>query len=190
MILPIYPLGHPILRQEANKIDNDSPELQALIDDMIETMHSASGIGIAAPQVGQSLRLFVADLSHLEEDYEKDNNEPFPDRWKAPLVFINPEITEASKQVCDFEEGCLSIPDVREIVARPASVRIKFQDRQFNAHDWEADRILARVIQHEYDHIEGVLFIDHLSSFKRRMLKRKLQDVQRGKIETEYKMFS
>lgn len=188
MILPIYPYGNPVLRAECEDITGDTPELQQLIEDMIETMHGASGIGLAAPQIGKNLHLFVVDISHLEEDYEKDEGQPFPELWKNPIVFINPEITDESETLSDFEEGCLSIPDIREVVTRPTEVQIRFLDRHFKTHDWRVDRLLARVIQHEYDHIEGILFVDHLSAFKRRMLRRKLQEIARGNIETDYKM--
>lgn len=188
MILPIRRYGDPVLRQETQPIMKNTPKLQQLIDDMIETMHQADGIGLAAPQIGESIRLFVADVSHFEETFEEETGEPFPENWRTPIAFINPEIIDESDDEVDFEEGCLSVPDIREMITRPAGIRVKFLDRNFDVHEWDVSRIMARVFQHEFDHIEGVLFLDHLSSFKRRMLQRKLRDIQRGEIETPYLM--
>ena len=178
MILPIYVYGAPILTAGTDPVEADSPALQALIDDMIETMHGASGIGLAAPQVGRRERLFVIDLSPLELDEEQ-----IP---AQPMVFINPEILEVSDEVDEFEEGCLSIPDIREFVERPIRIHIRYLDRHFMAHELEATGMLARVIQHEYDHLEGILFIDYLSVFKRQMLRRRLRDMARGLVEADY----
>lgn len=178
MILPIYVYGAPILTSATERVVSNSPELQTLIDDMIETMHGASGIGLAAPQVGRSERLFVIDLSPLEME-----DEQIPD---GPMVFINPEILEESIEEDEFEEGCLSIPDVREYVVRPEGVRMKYQDRELNSHVLEAEGMLARVIQHEYDHLEGILFLDYLSAFKRRLLKRRLREMTQGRVQADY----
>jgi peptide deformylase len=182
MVLPIYLLGTDELRVEANDVAQDSPEIQQLIDDMIETMHAAKGIGLAAPQVGRSERIFVVDVSPMEEDFE-EAGVPMPEQ---PMVFINAEITAESEEETDFEEGCLSIPDVHEVVVRPEALRIRYRDRSFSEREEEFDGILARVIQHEYDHVDGVLFIDHLTAFKRRLLKRRLQDIREGKTDASY----
>ena len=178
MILPIYVYGAPILTKRTIEVEENTPELQQLIDDMIETMHGASGIGLAAPQVGRSERLFVVDLSPMVEDPEAEQMEP--------MVFINPEIYEESEEDEEYEEGCLSIPDVREYVVRPEGIRIRYLDRNMQERDIEADGILARVIQHEFDHLDGILFLDHISAFKKRLLKRRLKEMVKGNIEADY----
>ena len=186
MILPIYPYGHPVLRTQTEPITALSPELEALLDDMIETMHNASGIGLAAPQVGRSERVFVADLSGLAEDLEGELGD-VPAWASGPLVFINPEIVgEDEDTLCDYEEGCLSIPDIRELVVRPDVVRVRYRDWNFEEQEIEASNVLARVIQHELDHLNGVLFIDHISALRRRMLKRRLREIGRGEVEADY----
>jgi peptide deformylase len=182
MVLPIYLYGHEILRQDAAEIEQNSEALQTLIDDMLETMHGAAGIGLAGPQVGKSLRIFVVDLEPLREDLEEEG-EVIPPQ---PMVFINPEIMSESDDLVAFEEGCLSIPDIRYDVDRPSRIQITFRDREFNECTVDASGMLSRVIQHEYDHIEGVLFVDYLSSFKRKLLTRRLRDISTGMIESEY----
>lgn len=182
MVLPIYLLGTDELRVETSDVTQDSPEIQQLLDDMIETMHAAKGIGLAAPQVGRLERIFVVDVSPMEEDFE-EAGVPMP---AQPMVFINAEITAESEEETDFEEGCLSIPDVHEVVVRPEALRIRYLDRTFTEREEEFDGILARVIQHEYDHVDGVLFIDHLTAFKRRLLKRRLQDIREGRTDASY----
>lgn len=186
MILPIYPYGHPILREETEPVDADSPELQQLIDDMIETMHAASGIGLAAPQVGRRERLFVVDLSAMAEDLHEELGE-VPEWARGPVVFINPEIVaEDEATLCDYEEGCLSIPDIREMVTRPDRVRLRYRDRSLEAHEIEAVGMFARVVQHELDHLHGILFIDHLSQLRRKLLGRRLRVIARGEGEADY----
>ncbi|MEM1117210.1 MAG: peptide deformylase [Bacteroidota bacterium] len=189
MVLPIYAYGQPVLRERAADIESDSPELQALIDDMIETMHAASGIGLAAPQVGHSLRLFVADLSPYAEDLAEDNDGAVPDYARGPLVLINPELhlDEESDEV-DVEEGCLSIPELRETVWRPDRLTVRFLDRHFVPQEMDAEGQLARVIQHEHDHLDGVLYLDHLSPLRRRLLQRRLRAIAKGDIEADYPM--
>lgn len=186
MILPIYPYGSPILREETVPVEQGSPELQRLIDDMIETMHGASGIGLAAPQVGRRERVFVADLSPMVEDIREELGE-VPDWAQGPLVFINPEIVESDEDaLCDYEEGCLSIPDIREVVTRPDRVRLRYLDRGFQPREIEAEGSLARVVQHELDHLHGVLFIDRISAFRRRLLQRRLREMAKGAVEADY----
>lgn len=187
MILPVYTYGQPVLRERAAAIDSDSPELQALIDDMIETMHGASGLGLAAPQVGQGIRLFIVDLSGMAEDIAEENGGVVPEYARGPMVFINPEVVldDAADRV-DYEEGCLSIPDLRETVWRPDRIRVRYLDRAFAPHELVADGMLARVIQHEFDHVDGVLFVDHLSPLRKRMLQRRLKAMARGEVEAEY----
>lgn len=182
MILPIYIYPEPGLREPAEDVSEDSPEIQRLIDDMVETMHGAAGIGLAAPQVGRSLRLFVIDLSGMADDLE-ESGEIVP---REPMAFINPEIVEESDTVVEYEEGCLSIPDIRDVVERPERIRMRYMDRQFQSQEIEASGMLARVLQHEYDHLEGILFVDLLSAFRRRMLRRRLRDMSRGEFEAEY----
>lgn len=186
MVLPIYVYGEDVLRQKTEAVTENSPELQQLIDDMIETMHTASGIGLAAPQVGRRERLFVVDLTPLAADADADA-EPIPPQ---PMAFINPELVWESEEECEYEEGCLSIPDLREIVIRPSRVRLRYLDRNFEPQEIEVGDMLARVIQHEYDHLEGVLFIDRISPFRRRLLRRRLREMARGEVEADYPLFS
>ncbi len=181
MILPIYTYGQDILRREAVDVDAPSADLDALVADMIETMDGAEGIGLAAPQVGRDVRLFVVDLTRMLDSEEEAALYP-----PQPMVFINPEIVWESDDEVDFEEGCLSIPDLRENVRRPSAVRIAYRDRAFTPQEIEIDGLLARVIQHEYDHLEGVLFVDLISPFRRRMLGRRLREMARGKVEADY----
>ena len=182
MILPIHVYGSESLRQETPPITENSDELQRLIDDMIETMHGADGIGLAAPQVGRSERLFVLDLEPLREEIEAAAA-TLPEQ---PMVLINPEIIAESEAVCDIEEGCLSFPDVREVVTRPERVRLRYQDRHFEEQELEAEDMLARAIQHELDHLDGVLFTDHVSAFRRRLLRRRLREMAEGDVEADY----
>lgn len=189
MVLPIYAYGQTVLRERAADVEGDSPELQALIDDMIETMHAASGVGLAAPQVGRALRLFVADLSAYADELADENGGEVPDYARGPLVLINPEVhlDEESDEV-DVEEGCLSIPDLRETVWRPDRLTVRFLDRQFQPQSLDAEGQLARVIQHEHDHLNGVLYLDHLSPLRRRLLQRRLKAIARGEVEADYPM--
>lgn len=186
MILPIRVFGDPALRQSTEPVEHDSEELQTLIDDMIETMRGASGIGLAAPQVGRSERLFVIDLAPMAEEL-KEEGETVP---LQPMVFINPEIIGETDEECRMEEGCLSIPDVREMVDRPEAVRLRYLDRDFEEREVEAEGFLARVLQHEYDHLEGVLFTDYLSAFRKRLLKRQLQNMKEGEVEADYPLIT
>jgi peptide deformylase len=175
MIYPIVIYGDPVLRKTAEDITKDYPDLQKLIFDMYETMHAANGVGLAAPQIGKAIRLFVIDSSKMEED------EP-----GVKMAFINAEIIEESEEEWKFEEGCLSIPGIRDKVERPEEIRIKFLDENFRAHDEVFNGIAARVIQHEYDHIEGVLFTDHLTAFKKNLIKGKLTALSKGEVEAFY----
>ena len=181
MILPIYTYGAEVLRAPAIDIEQNSDELQSFIDDMFETMDAAAGIGLAAPQVGRSIRVFIVDLTPLKEDLEEEGA-TVPD---GPLVFINPEIDE-SGDITSFEEGCLSIPDLREEVDRPSHVRITFLDRDFKPSELVADGMTARVIQHEFDHLEGILFVDRLSAFRKKLLKRRLREMAEGNVDADY----
>ena len=182
MLLPIRLYGHDALRQETTPVDENSEALQALIDNMIETMRNAAGIGLAAPQVGRSKRIFVVDVTPMAADMEEEGETVPP----QPMVFINPEIVAGSDETTDMEEGCLSIPEVREAVTRPERVRVRYRDRDFEEQTLETGSVLARVVQHEHDHLEGVLFTDYLSSFRKRLLRRSLRQMTNGEIDADY----
>ncbi|MCA1802285.1 MAG: peptide deformylase [Rhodothermaceae bacterium] len=169
-VLPIVTYDDPVLRQESENISADSQDLQTLIDDMFETMYNGSGVGLAAPQIGKSIRLFVMDADVMTEDTDEDD--------LGPLVFINPEVTQKSDIQVSVEEGCLSIPGVRDSVNRPESISVKFFDRNFKSRELNVTGWSSRVIQHEIDHLDGILFIDYLGSFRKRLLKGKLMQVK------------
>ncbi len=180
MILPITAYGHPVLRKVAREIDRDYPGLNQLIDDMFETMYASSGVGLAAPQVNKSIRLIVIDATpYAEED---------PQATGFKKVFINPVMIDETGEEWSFNEGCLSIPDVREEVERKPKIRIQYYDENWNFHDETYDSVMARILQHEYDHLEGILFVDKVSSIRKMLLKRKLQDISRGNIKVDYRM--
>lgn len=178
MIYPIVVYGDPVLKREADEIEEGSIDVIKLKDDMFETMYEASGIGLAAPQIGKSIRMFVVDGSPLEEEGMEDFKK----------VFINPEIVWEEGDKWNFEEGCLSIPGIREEVSRHARLRINYLDEHFEEHEEEFDGMKARIIQHEYDHIDGILFTDHLTPFKKRILKGKLNNISKGKCDADYKI--
>lgn len=186
MILPIRVYGDPVLRRKTVEVEENSGEIQQLIDDMIDTMRHAEGVGLAGPQIGRSERIFVADVTPMYDDPEMVIDELPP----QPMVFINPQIVWESTEEGEFEEGCLSIPDIRELVVRPERVRLQYLDRDFNISEMEVSDLMARVIQHEYDHVEGILFIDHISAFRRRLLRRKLRDMAKGEVEASYPLFT
>ncbi len=187
MILPIVAYGDPVLRKKAAPIAKDFPELATLVANMFDTMYGASGVGLAAPQIGKAIRLFVVDATPFADD--EDLSEEEQTRLKTfKKVFINPEILEETGDEWAFNEGCLSIPGVNEDVFRCPNIKIKYQDLEFNEHIEEFDGLLARVIQHEYDHIEGILFTDKLSSLKKRIIKSKLAGISKGKTNADYRM--
>ena len=188
MILPIVAYGDPVLKKEAEEITKDYPDLQKLIADMFETMYEAAGVGLAAPQIGRSIRLFVVDGSPFaeEEDEEEDPRAVGIEDFKQ--VFINPIIEEEFGEEWCFKEGCLSIPKVREEVYRKEKVRITYYDENWNFKDEIFDGYAARIIQHEYDHIEGVLFTDHLSAIKKKLISKKLQNISKGEVSVDYRM--
>lgn len=187
MTLPILAYGDPVLRKVAKDIEKDYPELDVLIANMFETMYKASGIGLAAPQIGLPIRLFIVDLEPFSEDddFTEQEKTVFKEFKK---VFINARIIDEQGKSWSFNEGCLSIPDIREDVSRKGTISIRYQDENFVEHTDTYDGIIARVIQHEYDHIEGILFTDKLSSLKRRLLKGKLNSISKGNIDVDYKM--
>lgn len=187
MILPIVAYGDPVLKKVADKIDKDYPNLSELIENMYETMYNAYGVGLAAPQIGLSIRLFLVDASPFADDEEltEDERESLKDFKKT---FINAKILEEEGDEWVFNEGCLSIPDIREDVFRKPKLTIQYQDENFNTYTETYDGLIARVIQHEYDHIEGILFTDKLSSLKKRLIKGKLNNISQGKIKVDYRM--
>lgn len=186
MKLPIVAYGDPILRKKAEEIDDDYPDLKQLISDMFETMYAARGVGLAAPQVGLPIRLFVIDASPFAEDDEEGEGDPTMKDFKK--VLINPIMIEEMGEKWAFNEGCLSIPDVNEEVTRPSQVLINYLDENFEEHEVELSGLAARVVQHEYDHIEGKLFIDKLGPLKKAMLKSKLDTISKGMVDVGYKM--
>lgn len=187
MVLPIRAYGDPVLKKVAADIEPGHPGLKQLISDMFETMYAANGVGLAAPQIGQSIRLFIVDASPFAEDEEgKPTDEAHLKGFKK--VFINPYIVEESGEEWGFEEGCLSIPGLREEVERQPRIVLQYMDEKFKEHEEEFDGMAARVIQHEHDHLDGVLFTEHLSPMRKRMLKGKLRDISLGKTDAKYPM--
>ena len=178
MIYPIVVYGNPVLKKRARDIEKDEIDVKQLAEDMFETMEAASGVGLAAPQIGKSIRMFVVDGSPMEENEMEDFRK----------VFINPEMIEELGDEWEYEEGCLSIPTIRENVSRQERLRIRYFDEHWKEHEEEYTGMKARIIQHEYDHIEGILFTDKLTPFKRRLLKGKLQNISKGKVKADYRI--
>lgn len=187
MILPIVAYGDPVLRKECIPIAKDYPELPKLIEDMYQTMYHSNGVGLAAPQVGLAIRLFVVDTEPFcENDDLSDAERDYLKGFKK--AFINAKILKEEGEPWSFSEGCLSIPGISEDVLRKPTIVIEYQDEHFATHTETFSGLVARVIQHEYDHIEGILFTDHLSSFKKQLLKNKLNNISNGKVKVGYKM--
>ena len=187
MIYPVVAYGDPMLKKKTSSISVDYPNIKSLISDMYDTMYAANGVGLAAPQIGLSIRLFLVDT----KPFSDDDSLSASDRSKLKnfkKTFINPEIIEESGEEWSFNEGCLSIPGIREDDIRKNQIKIRFQDEDFVEKTENFEGLIARVIQHEYDHIEGVLFTDKLSNFKRRLIKSKLASITKGKVFTDYKM--
>ena len=178
MILPVYAYGFPVLRQKAVEIGKDYPNLTGLIADMFETMYASNGIGLAAPQIGLGIRLFITDGSEIEDIKPKGFKQ----------VFINPQIIEEFDEKWDYEEGCLSIPQVRADVNRHSKLVLRYFDENWQEHTHEFEGMAARIIQHEYDHIEGILFTDRIHPLKRTMLKSRLNNISIGRVNVSYKM--
>lgn len=187
MILPIVAYGDPVLRKETVEITKDYPEFSEILKNMYETMYGARGVGLAAPQVGMALRLFIVDATPFSDDDElsEEERETLSNFKKT---FINPIIVEEEGDEWAFNEGCLSIPDVREDVFRQPDIVIEYEDEDFKRHTEKYTGIAARIIQHEYDHIEGILFTDKLSSIKKRLIKSKLTNISKGNIDVDYRM--
>ena len=188
MILPIVAYGHPVLRKVAADIMPDHPGLEKLIEDMWETMYASNGVGLAAPQVNRGIRLFVVDTVQMFNTMNDEEKAEYPDAPGTKAVFINAHIAELEGDEWRYNEGCLSIPKIREDIFRHESVTLQFRDHNFDSHIMTFTGLTARVILHEYDHIEGKLFIDHISPLKRKLLRGKLNDISKGKVNVDYKM--
>ncbi len=179
-ILPVVTYDDPVLRQPAEPVVPDHPGLEEFIDDLFDTMYEANGVGLAAPQVGVSLKLFVVDADAITEE---EDEESF-----GPGVFINPEIEVLEGERWDAEEGCLSLPEIREKVTRPDTIRIRYQDRDFQTREEVHSGWYGRVLQHEYDHLRGVLFIDYLGAFRKRLIRKKLEEIRTGAVQAAYSL--
>ena len=188
MILPIVAYGDPVLKKQAEEIDKDYPNLKELIDNMFETMYGAQGVGLAAPQIGLSIRLFIVDGAPFADDEDDEPDPKAVGMEDFKKVFINLIIEEESGEKWGFHEGCLSLPKLREEVFRKEVIQISYYDENWELKEETFEGYKARIIQHEYDHIEGVLFTDHLSVLKKKMLTKKLQNISRGDISVDYKM--
>lgn len=188
MILPVVAYGHPVLRKMCEDIDATYPDLEKLVADMWETMYNSNGVGLAAPQINRPIRLFVVDTEQIVENFDDEDKKEFPNEKPIKQTFINAHKIEETGDEWPYNEGCLSIPKIREDVYRGEKVKLRYMDEQFNEHEKEFDGITARVILHEYDHIDGKLFIDYLKPLKKRLLKKKLNDISSGKIRTDYRM--
>lgn len=175
----MYIFGQPVLRKQAEDIPLDYPNLQQLISDMFETMKNAEGVGLAAPQVGLSIRVVVVDLDVLKEDH--------PEYAGFQKAFINPHILDYGEETCSMEEGCLSVPGIHESVRRPKQVHVTYLDKDLQPHDEWVDGYLARVLQHEFDHLEGKMFVDKISPLRKQMVKKKLMSMAKGKFQCDYK---
>jgi peptide deformylase len=188
MILPIVAYGHPVLRKVAEDIQADYPGLEKLIADMWETMYASNGVGLAAPQINRSIRLFVIDSAQMFSNMDEEEKAEYPDAPGIRQVFINAHLEELDGDEWAYNEGCLSIPRIREDIRRQESVTLRYCDENFVEKVETFEGLTARVILHEYDHIDGKLFIDHISPLKRKLLKGKLNDISKGKISVDYKM--
>ena len=182
MILPIVAYGDAVLRKETEEIDKAYPDLDLLIEDMFETMYAAKGVGLAAPQISRAIRLFIIDAAGFNEDDE------YPELQDFKRIFINPIIIEESGDVWKFEEGCLSIPGIREDVSRQPTITIEYYNEKFELIEETLDGVAARIIQHEYDHIEAILFTDKINPLRKRLIKGKLNDIAKGNIKVNYRM--
>jgi peptide deformylase len=188
MVLPIVAYGNPVLRKVGKNIDPDYPELNKLIEDMWETMYNSKGVGLAAPQVNRDIRLFIMDSVQIIENLDEDELNDYPGDEGFKGVFINAKINSKNGEDWSYNEGCLSIPKIREDILRKELINITFLDENFISHTKSFNGVTARVILHEYDHIEGKLFIDYLKPLKKNLLKRKLDDISKGKVSVDYRM--
>ncbi|HPH84894.1 MAG TPA: peptide deformylase [Ferruginibacter sp.] len=188
MILPIVAYGSPILRKVCSDITPEYPGLEKLLADMWETMYNSNGVGLAAPQINKDIRIFVMDSEQIFENQEDDEKGLYPDEPGFKGTFINAHIVELNGNEWSYNEGCLSIPKIREDIMRNEKVTLKYVDEHFKEHTQTFIGLTARIILHEYDHIDGKLFIDHIKPLKRTLLKRKLDDISKGKIKVDYRM--
>ena len=188
MVLPIVAYGNPILRREGKDISSDYAGLDQLISDMWETMYNSKGVGLAAPQVNRDIRLFVMDSLQIIQDLDEEEKEEYPEDVGYKGVFINAHMVDQTGEDWAYNEGCLSIPKIREDIYRKEKITIRFVDENFQEHVKSFNGITARVILHEYDHIDGKLFIDYLKPLKKSLIKRRLNDISKGKISVDYKM--
>lgn len=188
MILPIVAYGAAVLRKVAKDIDANHPDLSKFIDDMWETMYASNGVGLAAPQVNKDIRVFVVDSLQIVENFDEEDKADYPNEKGIKKVFINAHIKDLDGEEWPYNEGCLSIPKIREDVYRPEMVVLEYLDENFKQHVESFHGITARVILHEYDHLEGKLFIDYLKPLRKKMLQGKLNDISKGKIKVDYKM--
>ncbi|MBD0331584.1 MAG: peptide deformylase [Chitinophagaceae bacterium] len=190
MILPIVAYGHPVLRKVAHEIDKAYPALENLIEDMWETMYASNGVGLAAPQINKNIRVFVMDSAQIFANRKEDDEEEqqFPDEPGIKQAFINPTVVQLHGDDWQYNEGCLSIPKIREDIYRAEEVTINYYDEDFKLHTKTYNGLTARIILHEYDHLEGKLFIDYISPLKRKLLRRKLDDISKGNVDVDYKM--
>ena len=188
MILPIVAYGHPVLRKIATDIKPDYPNLTKLIEYMWETMYASNGVGLAAPQVNKDIRVFIVDTSQMFNNMDEEEKADYPGDAGIKAVFINAHIVELEGDEWPYNEGCLSIPKIREDIYRQESVTLRFCDEQFQEQTKIFTGLSARVVLHEYDHIEGKLFIDHISPLKRKLMKGRLNDISKGKVNVDYKM--
>ncbi|MCA0428961.1 MAG: peptide deformylase [Bacteroidetes bacterium] len=193
MVYPIVVYGDPVLRKVADNIDKNYENLTQLIKDMFDTMYNASGVGLAAPQIGKAIRLFIVDTEPFVDDEDDDEESEFTPQERKQLksfkkVFINAKILNENGEEWKFKEGCLSIPKIREEVLRKPEIEIEYFDENFKKHTEKYDGLIARVIQHEYDHIEGILFTDKIGAFKRKLVSGKLNDISNGKVSADYKI--
>lgn len=186
MIYPITAYGDPILRKVTRPIEKDELDVKKLAEDMFETMYNASGVGLAAPQIGLNVRIFVVDGTPINEDEAEEDKDPVLINFKK--AFINPEILSEEGEKWAFEEGCLSIPGIRAEVSRPEKLRIRYFDTDWNEHEESYDGMAARIIQHEYDHLEGKLFTDYLPTLRKQLLKKRLSDIAKGVVDVDYRM--
>ncbi|MBS1622063.1 MAG: peptide deformylase [Bacteroidetes bacterium] len=188
MILPIVAYGHPVLRKVCKDIDPGYPDLEKLISDMWETLYASNGVGLAAPQINRDIRLFLVDSTQVFEHMDEEDKGKYPDEPGIKQVFINAHIVEEDGDEWMYNEGCLSIPKIREDVYRRQAVMLQYRDENFQSHIKLFSGLTARIILHEYDHIEGKLFIDHISALKRKLMKGKLNDISKGKVDVDYRM--
>lgn len=188
MVLPVVAFGHPILRQVAKEIDKDYEDLEEFVNNMWETMYHTNGVGIAAPQVNRSIRIFVMDTEQIVEGFEEEDWEEYPDEKGIKAVFINPKVISKTGDLWAYNEGCLSIPKVREDIKREEEVEIEYYDMNFEKQVGTFSGITGRVILHEYDHLEGKLFTDYLGGLKKKLVQKKLKDISNGRVNVPYRM--